>query len=282
MIEKKTYKNNTCGRGNDKLTRNSFLLDKRIKIINQSQPSEETDTISNKFELEFNYRYRKLFERKLPLNDLRNYTNKLFDEGKFLKLKSQPIYKVDNNSNNFETIELNGIITKVKTKLSKEDLNNEDNKYSGKEDYHKIMKHPLLVESFGYRFLRSLKHQGCGYKIYKNPLEDKDLIEKIHNLIINPSTIQFRNANLMRSSTGFFKNKKVKSLPKDYRTLSQRGLIRLRKDRSNRIKKEIEKNNDRIEIIRKKLNFLMEKNIKLFKEHRREVDEGKIQIPILL
>ena len=291
-----------------------FLLDERIKIIKKPQtctPNLKTRNKSapkNTFELEFDYIYKKMFDRKLPLNDLKNYKSILFEESKADKInkhfckkgKEENVFtnqqisntfknydnknntsknnvnknSFDNQSqpntlenNNFETIELNGVITKVMTKLPKTSIFNDSK--NKKEDFHKIMKHPLSLEQFGYKYLRNLNKD---YKIYKNPLDDKDLIQKIHHLIINPNTKIFRNGNLMQNSAGFYRKKIENVKQKDYKELSKRGYIRLKNSKVNKFKKDIENHFEHIEEIKEKVNLLMDKNIKIFKEHKEELD----------
>ena len=284
---------------------NNFLLDKRIKIIKMPQTSELNTNDRNKstkkidkYEIEFNYKYQKMFDRKLPLNDLRNYKTILIEESKI----HQDVQKVPDNKegkvfsnkklnktiknsvnknknmennelqnksknteNNIETIELHGIVTKVMTKLPKTEANKSE---LGNEDFHKIMKHPLLLEQFGYKFLRNLNRD---YK-FENPLDDRDLIKKIHHLIINPNTKLFRNGNLMYNSAGFYRKKNDSAPPKDFKLLSKRGFIRLKNSKINKFKQDVEDNVQHIEDIKEKINLLMEKNKRKFKEHKEELD----------
>jgi len=293
-----------------------FLLDKRIQIIKKPQMSETNykksrnkNVDKNQYELEFNYRYQKMFDRKLPLNDLRNYKTVLIEDSKILrenynqknKKENEKLFtntKIDlntknskkninstskndsqniennENNNNFETIELHGVITKVMTKLQKDEFNNNSKIGNKKEDFHTIMKHPLLLETFGYKFLRNLNKK---YTIFKNPLDDKDLIQKIHHLIINPNTKEFRNGNLMYNSAGFYKNKNKSCPSKNYKLLSKKGYIRLKNSKINRFKQDIEDNFQHIEEIKEKINLLMEKNHKIFKEHKEDIENEEKQ-----
>ena len=293
------------------------LLNKRIKIIKKPQTCEPNKNRKkgeekNRYEIEFNYRYKKMFDRKLPLNDLRNYKAILFEESRLNQPNSQYYPKVnddnvftnkkinstikeydtnkylvenkdknDNNNSlpnksnnldntNFETIELHGIITKVMTKLPKTEINN--NSENIKQDFHQIMRHPLSIEEFGYKFLRNLDKD---YKIFKKPLDDKDLIQKIHHLIINPNTKLFRNGNLMYNSAGFCRKKNLSAQQKNYKELSNRGYKRLKNNEINRFKQDVEDNIQHIEDIKDKLNMLMERNKKIFKEHRKELENEK-------
>lgn len=277
-----------------------FLLDKRIKILKRPRASEsilklKKNRQKTKYELQFEYRYKKIYERKLPLKDLRCYKSNLFEDSKIPLTYSQ-YFKNDtfnnsklistfkksrnNNSNldsfyndskeivqenreekNYEIIEMNGIKTKVLTKLSKFDTTDKNNK----EDFHKIMKHPLIKEYYSYKFMKNL---GVDNKIYKNPLEDKDLIQKIRNLIINPNTKQFRNGNIIKNSLGLVKSRSTNILTKNYKLLSEKGYKLLQKNKMNKLKQEAKEKVNYIEKIKEKLNLLMDKNLKVFQEHK--------------
>ena len=295
----------------------AFLLEKRIKIIKKPKTSDGTFKSRNKkiekdkYDIENNYHYKQLFERRLPLNDLRYYKAILFEEFKGRQAHTQYIprheeekvftntkinstikntkiskkypheknntafvnHNTNNNNsklqndNNYETIEFHGNFTKIVTKLQEMEIKNDSR--NKKEDFHKVMKHPLLLESFGYKYLRNLNRD---YKIYKNPLDDRDLINKIHHLIINPNTIEFRNGNLMYNSAGFYRKRNASSTDKNYKLLSKRGYVRLKNYKINRFKQDVEDNIHHVEHIRERINLLMEKNKKIFKEHKEELE----------
>ena len=134
------------------------------------------------------------------------------------------------------------------------------------------MRHLLFIEEFGYKFLRNLDKD---YKIYKKPLDDKDLIQKIHHLIINPNTKLFRNGNLMYNSAGFCRKKNLSAQKKNYKELSNRGYKRLKNSEINRFNQDVEDNAHHIEDIKDKINMLMERNKKIFKEHKEELENEK-------
>ena len=295
----------------NKINNPSFLLEKRIKIIKKPQTSDDAfksrkkKAEKDKYDIENNYHYKQLFDRRLLLNDLRYCKAILFEEFKRRQAHTQYIScheeekvftntkinstiknskinkkysseinnialvntninnnnsKSQNDDNNYKTIEFHGNFTKIVTKIQKKGIKN--NNRNKKEDFHQVMKHPLLLESFGYKYLRNLNRD---YKIYKNPLDDKDLINKIHHLIINPNTMEFRNGNLMYNSEGFYKKINVSSTDKNYKLLSKKGYIRLKNYKINRFKLDMEENVQHIEQIRERINLLMEKNKKIFK-----------------
>lgn len=266
----------------------NFLLDKRIRILNEPNPSTynskllEENNIPNEYAI--NDSNKKILYNKLLPNDLKTYKEKLFNESNNKNIsnsKSQEnippitnIKKFDSKKSfdeekNFENIEFNGVVTKVITKLPVEKnlngKNNEDN--LNNIDYHKIMKHPFVIETYGYDFLRNLKNE---YKIYENPFEDKNLIYNIHNLIINPNTKKFRNDNLIIGAD-FYKRKNNKEIDKDYKSLSKQGYKRLQNDIKRNLRKNVEKSILNMKRIKCDLDILMENNIKKFKEHREEL-----------
>ena len=291
-----------------------FILDKRIKLSHKQQNHKGGRNKKNSYtyyDSDYNdYYYHKLFDRKLPLNELRFYRKTLLNGSKGLRAsrassqylphrKEIKIFKNrknsgncennknymsknsnnsgtkvkndENNDSNYEKIELGGISTKVMIKFPKCEKDSENE--NKKEDFHNIIKHPFTVESFGYKYMKNLKGK---YKIYKNPLDDKDLIKKIRHLIINPNTIQFRNDNLMFNSKGFYRRKNS-SLPyKNYKLLSQKGLERLRNDTMNQINKNVDHNFHLAEKLRKKLDLIKERNVNKFQEYQEEVEKGDI------
>ena len=251
FLDKNTdnFNQNLCMKTFYKNNRNSmkFILDKNIKLLHKIQSSEIGRNKKNSYtyyDSDYNdYYYHKLFDRKLPLNELRFYRKILLNQSKGLKAsrassqylphgKEIKIFKnrknsgnsenskntqnflsknsnssskmknEENNDSHYEKIELGGVSTKVMVKFPKFEKNSDNENKN--EDFHNIIKHPFTVESFGYKYMKNLKDK---YKIYKNPLDDKDLIIKIKHLIINPNTIQFRNDNLMFNSKGFYKRK---------------------------------------------------------------------------
>ena len=323
----KTNKNKNMEKSNDNYNRNifakafynknnndaKFILDKRIKLVHKhhNHKGGRNKNSYTYYGSNYNdYYYHKLFDRKLPLNELRFYRQILLNESKGLGAsratsqylphrKEIKIFKnrknsgksencknyISKNSNNsgtklkndeindshYEKIELGGVSTKVMIKFPKfeKDSDNENKK----EDFHNISKHPFMVESFGYKYMKNLKNK---YKIYKNPFDDKDLIKKIRNLIINPNTIQFRNDNLMFISKGAFRRKNSSLPSKNYKLLCQKGLERLRNDTMNQINKNVAHNRHRIEKLKKELDFIKERNVNNFQDYQEEVEKGDI------
>ena len=269
-----------------------FILDKKIKILNETKFNtyslkymKDNDKIMNLKETKkHNNKYKGTYNRLIP-SELNLFKDKLLNESETKEHKNSksqeyiPFIKdkknlsnlknnfTDKNKNkldekkNYENIDFKGTLIKIITKLPNKNninINNHDN------DYHKIMKHPFVNESFGYNFLRNAKK---GYKIYENPFDDKNLIYYIHNLIINPNTKKFRNDNLIIGSD-YYKRKDKSSKEKDYKLLSKQGYIRLQNSIMKNLKKDAEKSLLHMKKIKDDMDILMENNLKKFQEHR--------------
>ena len=271
----------------------NFILDKKIKIFNDTKSKTFRskyilDKNNNKITINGfkrnNTKKKSLYNKLMP-SDLNIFKEKLFNESKVkkhLSSKSQEyiphIKDIDNLPNskdnfnnknktkideekNYENIEFNGTLMKVVTKLTTEkNINNNNNDF----DYHKIMQHPFMNESFGYDFLRNIK---SGYKIYKNPFDDKDLIFYIHNLIINPNTKKFRNDNLIIGSE-FYKRKDKNEKEINYKLLSKIGFKRMQNSIMKNLKKDVAKGALHMKKIKDDLDILMKNKLKKFREHR--------------
>ena len=83
------------------------ILEKKIKIVKKPKTCETTTIKKNKInksiekskvESELEYRYQKMFERRLPLNDLRCYKSILFEENNNPRYSTQ--YEPKMNKNN--------------------------------------------------------------------------------------------------------------------------------------------------------------------------------------
>jgi len=285
----------------------NFLLDKRIKIINNicnSKNLEEKENTKNSEDAGNIYSTnKKLKFNKLIPNDLKIYKEKLFSETSNKNLsqsKSQDFIpsieaeKLISNSKinssitnskmnqsksrksdeekNFENIELNGVVTKVMTKLS---IDDDINKYKNDEekiDFHYLMKHPFKNGTYGYDFLKNYRNE---YKIYENPFDDKELIFNIHNLIINPNLKKFRNDNLIIGGD-FYQRKNTSARQKNYKLLSKQGFKRLQNDVMKNLKKNVEENISHMDKIKVDLDILIKRYIKKFKEQRAELVNEEI------
>ena len=196
-------------------------------------------------------KYKKLFERKIPLNYLRYYRKYLFNDY-IPKNFSEKILSAKKNQNS------------PKILIDDENLSSDDKK----EDYHNLMKNPFLINSFGYKFIRNKKQIK---DLNKNPLNDFDLISKIRRLIINPNTIEFRNeAYLNKKNKKNDKNKKLNII--DYKLLSKNGIEKIRKRKMDKYESQLEKNNEIVENIKIKYDKLLEKNKRKFIQQKEEVE----------
>ena len=185
--------------------------------------------------------------------------NKNIYKGNSFVLNSEEKNQNNINEKNYEIIETNGKKTKVITKLSKNDTINENNN----QDFHKIMKNPLMIESYAYKFMRNSKADN------QNPLKDKDLIQKIRNLIINPSIRQSRNYKAVKNLSSISKRKCLNSIKKDYKFLSKKGFKLLKLNKMKRLKEDAENKVHQMAKIKEKLNLLMEKNLIAFQENKK-------------
>ena len=79
-------------------------------------------------------------------------------------------------------------------------------KNKDKPDYHFLMKHPFSNNYFCGSFINHLTffnnnsyiNDYCErFQNLENPLNDNDLILKLHNLILNPNTNKIRNGELL-------------------------------------------------------------------------------------
>ena len=169
---------------------------------------------------------------KMPFNTLKHFQKQLFNKNRFQniikrhikrnedfnKINSNPNFsesfstcqQSDNNkSTKYEIIELENKKNFFTNKLyENNDINNiilNDLNTSEKNDFHYIMKHPFSVDSFCNSYMNQSIHNNNSYikdytgrfKKLDNPLKDKDLIRKLHNLILNPNTNKIRNGKLL-------------------------------------------------------------------------------------
>ena len=79
----------------------------------------------------------------------------------------------------------------------------------------------------------------------------------------------------MYNSAGFCRKRNISAQLKNYKELSNRGYKRLKNNEINRFKQDVEDNAHHIEDIKDKINMLMERNKKIFKEHKEELENEK-------
>ena len=202
--------------------KNSFMnkfteTEKPEKIIKEIIPLIETD--------------RSMIKDKLPINTLKHYHRYLFHNNKnnckcFEEEKGkinnydysqglESSSQFNNKVSEYDVIELGGKKNYVATKLTKPKRQNEKNLNNSetlialnlkkKDDFHYIMKHPFSNSFFCSSFINQLTDNNNNsytnnfserFQNLLNPLSDKDLTDKIHNLILNPNTSKIRNGEL--------------------------------------------------------------------------------------
>ena len=301
---KKTFKDATTHYSISNNHDSNFLLNQKIKIIKDSNLN--TNTYNSQFIDDKTYvensnlktsSAKKIIFNKLIPNDLRIFKKKLFQESSKEKLnksnnqeeltleegkriisnseinssirnsKISNISRKSVDEKGYQNLDFNGVITKVITRLSEDEDLNKKNNDKKNIDYHKIMKHPFIVESFGYDFLKNKKNK---YKIYENPFDDKNLANYIHNLIINPNTKKFRNDSLI-SGHEIHRRKSSSENIKNYKLLSKIGLQRMQSDVIKNIRKNVKASLSKMNRIQSDLDILIQNNIKRLKEHKDEL-----------
>lgn len=191
--------------------------EKPEKIRKEIQPIIESD--------------RSIIKDKLPINTLKYYHKNLFHNKKsYCNCYEEEKGKINdkncnysqifestslfnNNIGEYEIIELGGKKNYVATKLTKKKKDKCINKSKSlitinlrkKQDFHYIMKHPFSNSYFCSSFVNQLTDNNNSYtnnfsdkfQNINNPLNDKDLTDKLHNLILNPNTSKIRNGELL-------------------------------------------------------------------------------------
>ena len=79
----------------------------------------------------------------------------------------------------------------------------------------------------------------------------------------------------MYNSARFCRKKNLTAQKKNYKELSNRGYKRHKNSEIHRFKQDVEDNAHHIEDIKDKINMLMERNKKIFKEHKEELENEK-------
>ena len=168
---------------------------------------------------------------KLPINTLKHYHRYLFHNNGFCNCNEEEKGKTENRNYNhsqiyesssqfnnnideYEIMELGGKKNYVATKLTKKKKEKHQNRSKSlitlnlkkKQDFHYIMKHPFSNSYFCSSFVNQLTDNNNNsyinnfsekFQNLNNPLNDKDLTDKLHNLILNPNTSKIRNGELL-------------------------------------------------------------------------------------
>lgn len=148
-------------------------------------------------------------------------------------------------------------------------------KKEDKEDYHFIMKTPFYNSNYDVSAKKKKinNYLNLGNENQKNfdPLQNKEIIKKIRNLIINPNINQMKNDYLIMQNKIPKKCNSSISYEK-MRELSKKGYDKLKLSKYIKIKKKINHNINHVSEIKNKLDDLLEKNKKKFQEHKDELE----------
>ena len=257
-----TYRSNNQDLRDTHYNNFSFYLNKNNNInINKKFDQIETNPLKmfvsdfckygNKDNNQDNNNNQNIFVEKRPLNYLWHYRSQLFDKKDYKyknkKNSDESQKEIDTRPEDieilYETIDFCGHKSCVATKLvNNKSVNNIHaqlvgvNEQSNEDDYHYLMKHPFLSSSF-----KNLKQNKANWYIDNNvneeftkfnPLLDEDLIDKIHNLIINPNTLQVRNEKLLNIYKNFIKGPQKTKYNKKYvfeKNIEQEKMVKFKK-----------------------------------------------------
>ena len=171
------------------------------------------------------YKEEELKDR-VPLSYLKKFHSKLFKSNKKFhkrKIESNDDEKVcnskitsescgtsqinDNISIKYEMMEFNNKIKYIASELHRRKKDSPFYVIKPKEklDFHYIMKHPFSNNYFCSSFVNHMTYCNNSYindysekfQNLNNPMNDNDLIKKLHNLILNPNTSKIRNGQLL-------------------------------------------------------------------------------------
>ena len=173
---------------------------------------------------------RSVIKDKLPINTLKHYHRNLFHNKNICNCNEEEKGKnndrnynfsqifesssqFNNNIEEYEIMELGGKKNYVATRLTKKKKEKQSNRsqslitlnFKKKQDFHYIMKHPFSNSYFCSSFINQLTDNNNSYtnnfsekfQNLNNPLNDKDLTDKLHHLILNPNTSKIRNGELL-------------------------------------------------------------------------------------
>ena len=240
---------------------------------------------------------RSVIKDKLPINTLKHYHRYLFHNNKSnCKCNEEEKGKSNNKNTNYsqswesssqfnnkiceyDVIELGGKMNYVATKLTKPKNKNDKNlnrskslitlNLKKKQDFHFIMKHPFSNSYFCSSFISQLTDNNNNsytnnfsekFQNLNNPLNDKDLTDKLHNLILNPNTSKIRNGELLlmykKFPKGTFYNigKNNKNNNNNYELLYNEELKKLENTKYRKYIIKLNKTMERAKSIQRKLN----------------------------
>ena len=222
FIKLLNYTNNRNNIQNNNFMNSHLIKRNENEIIDNNFNKKQSNTIY--------YEDKNYIKDRLPFNTLKHYHRYLFNENKDdCKREREEQYdrkenynqSYDSNSadtkHEYDIIEFDGKKNYIATKLTRITSEKKTNDCRSKSlmgfnlkkikkqiDYHYIMKHPFSNSFFCSSFINQLTENNNSYtnnfsekfKNLNNPLNDKDLTDKLHNLILNPNTSKLRNGQL--------------------------------------------------------------------------------------
>lgn len=169
-----------------------------------------------------------IIKDRLPIKTLKHFHRYLFHNNNICDCNEEEKKKINNYEQSYESssqfnnkiceydiMEIGGKKNYVATKLTKnKNVKGNLNKSKSlinlnikkKDDFHYIMKHPFSNSFFCSSFINQLTDYNNNsytnnfsqkFQNLSNPLDDKDLTDKLHSLILNPNTSKIRNGELL-------------------------------------------------------------------------------------
>ena len=241
-----------------------------------------------------------LLRDRLPINTLKYFHPKLFKYSKNFQRRQiegnneQDEEKINNNKNDnhfndscgttqnndnisikYEMIEFNNKKNYFAYKLKRRKQNSPLPflKEKNKQDFHYIMKHPYSSNNFCGNLYNHLTYYNNNsyindyserFQNLNNPLNDNDLIRKLHNLILNPNTSKIRNIDLLLMYKNFPKGTFYGNKNNSNANIIDMELKKLEKTKYGKFVKKLNKTMKKAKEIQKELDeelFINKNNI---------------------
>ena len=253
------------------------------KILNKSQTEILKDKIPMNT-LKFYHKklfkhHRKFHRRKIEINEKEENDGKV--SKKYEEEKANIINDNNKNMNYSESCGTSQLNDNISIKYEMMEFNNKKNYVADKllkrqsntpyyvkknknlTDFHYIMKHPFFNNYFCSSLVNQMTYYNNNsyindysrkFENLSNPLNDIDLINKLHNLILNPNTTKIRNSELLLMYKNFPKgtfygNKNAK---KDY--LIDKELKKLENTKYGKFVKKLNQTMQKAKEIQKELD----------------------------
>ena len=230
--------------------KNSINLQNFINCSNKNSQTENIESILKsdtkkvvKKEINPITSEKEELKDRVPVNYLKSFRTKLFKSNKKIhkrKIESNDEEKTYSSKNMSESCGTSQINDNISIKYEMMEFNNKTKyiasqlqrrkktspfyviKPKEKLDFHYIMKHPFSNNFFCSSFVNHMTYYNNSYtndysekfQHLNNPMNDADLIKKLHNLILNPNTSKIRNGKLLLMYRNypkgtFYGNKKI-------------------------------------------------------------------------